>query len=67
MKLHPRTLPAQRASNEIEGALWALADKHNLTYGEMMSALTRAMQSVVKYLIRSERHPDDPEKRGDEE
>lgn len=36
-----------------------------LTYGEWMSLLGNQLASLSKYLIRAERHPNDPDKPGD--
>ena len=40
--------------------------EYRLTYGELLSLLGNSIASLAKYYIRHERHPDDPEKRGDE-
>lgn len=39
---------------------------HDLTYGEWLQILGSEIAGISKYLIRHERHPDDPEKQGDE-
>jgi len=54
------------AKLEFSKAFLAIEKKHKLTYGEMFSILGDYMQNLAKYLIRSERHPDDPDKGGDE-
>ena len=43
-----------------------LEQEHELTYGEVFSLLGHAIGNLAKYQIRSERHPDDPDKKGDE-
>lgn len=66
MKLHPRTLPVQRASADIRAALWTLQDQHGLTYAEMLGALAEHQQRIAKYLLREERHPGEPDRKADE-
>ena len=66
MRLHPRTIPVQTA--EAEFGLWFLdfMRAEDLSYVEALQILTSAQQNLLKYMLRHERHPDDPEKRGDE-
>ncbi len=66
MKLHERSPIVTLARNEFATFLLDLEQKHGLTYGEMFSLLGNAIANLAKYQIRSERHPDDPDKRGDE-
>jgi len=66
LKLHERTLIVQKARNEFEEFMLALEQKHTLTYGEVFSLLGNAVANLAKYQIRSERHPNDPDARGDE-
>lgn len=66
MRLHPRTLPVQRAGNEIRGELLNLQLKHDLTDVEMLQILAESAQSLLKGMLRVERHPDDPDCGGDE-
>ena len=66
MKLHPRTRVVDKARLEFDQFLLDLADKHELTYGELFSMLGQAIANNAKYQIRAERHPDDPDKKGDE-
>ncbi len=65
MKIHPRTLPVQRARCEIELAVLELAEKHGLTAGELMGAIGSLLSSLGKHAVRQERHPDDPDSPGD--
>lgn len=67
MKIHERAMPVHIAENEISYAFWEGVQKHGLTYGEAIGCLARIMQTASKYMVRDERHPDDPEKGGDEE
>jgi hypothetical protein len=41
-------------------------EKHGLTQGESMKFLLGQALNMNKYAIRHERHPDDPDKKGDE-
>lgn len=66
MKLHPRTRVVDKARLEFDQFLLDLADKHELTYGELFSILGQAIANNAKYQIRTERHPDDSDKKGDE-
>ena len=66
LKLHKRRDIVQKARGEFETFLLELEQKHALSYGEMFSLLGSAVANLTKYQIRAERHPDDPEKKGDE-
>ena len=67
MKLHPRVQIVQQAHNELDLAVIDMCKKYELTYAELFSVLNQIEVSWIKYAIRDERHPDDPEKRGGEE
>jgi hypothetical protein len=66
MRLHERTQIVQVARDELGGFLIDLERKHNLTYAEMFSLLGGQISDLAKHAIRSERHPDDHNKKGDE-
>ncbi len=66
MRLHERTMPVQRASNAIRSELTRLQDEHDLTDVEMLRILIEHQQTITKYMLRAERHPDDPERKADE-
>jgi hypothetical protein len=66
MRLHPRTRIVQHAEEAISEAIhkvWAEAD---LTDIEVCQILVTQLASIQKYMLRNERHPDDPDKGGDE-
>jgi hypothetical protein len=67
MKLHERTLLVQKASAEMGMAIIDIVQKYDLTYGEVFGILGQSINDFAKYLKREERHPEDPEKKGDEE
>jgi hypothetical protein len=56
----------QKAEHEVGDTLRNAIDKHKLTFGEIFSILSSLMSNWAKYNIRAERHPDDPDTKGDE-
>lgn len=67
MTLHKRTLPCQKAANDLRGVLVDWLRKHpDLTWAEAVHCLAGMIASWTTYLIRDERHPNDPDKRADE-
>ena len=66
MKLHPRALVVQQARLAFEAFMLELEQEHALSYGELFSLYGNAIAHLAKYQIRGERHPDDPDKKGDE-
>lgn len=67
LKLHPRTLPVNRAGAELQQYLWKFRDEKLLTPTEMLMILFDAESRLVTELLRRERHPRDPERKADEE
>ena len=68
MKLHERVMPAAKARLDVQEAVTSIVGKHpDLTYLELITILNEVQASWLKWAIRQERHPDDPEKRGGEE
>lgn len=68
MKLHPRAMLVLQAHNDIDEAVSNAMKKHpDMTYFELLQILNQISASWLKYAIRDERHPDDPDKRGGEE
>lgn len=66
MKLHPRSSLVTQARLEFDKFLLDLEQKHELTYGELFALLGNSIANLAKYQIRSERHPDNPDNKGDE-
>jgi hypothetical protein len=64
MKLHPRVMLWQAARADIGKALGEAIARFELTHLELLQILNEEMAAWIKYGIRSERHPDDPEKPG---
>lgn len=67
MRLHKRTMPVQKAANEFRAYALDWVERHDLTYGEIVGIIAESLGTIAKFMRREERHPDDPEKRGDEE
>lgn len=66
MRLHKRTMLVQQARAEFGMLCVEFLRGHDLTWGEWTSILGGELASQAKYQIRDERHPDDPDKGGDE-
>jgi hypothetical protein len=66
IRLHKRGDIVENARNELATFLLALERKHELTFGELFKILGNAIANLATYQIRAERHPDDPDKKGDE-
>ncbi|QKW15462.1 hypothetical protein [Verrucosispora sp. NA02020] len=60
-------MPVQRAGNAIRAELDRLQDEHDLTDIEMLRVLLEHQQNITKYMLRAERHPDDLDRKADEE
>lgn len=66
MRLHPRTQIVERAKVELALAVVDLAAKYDLTDAELVRILAQSLDERGRALVRDERHPDDPDKKGDE-
>ena len=67
LKLHPRTTITMTVGAEFDVFLLELQKKYDLTDVEILQMLTAGQQGILKFMLRAERHPDDPTKRADEE
>lgn len=67
LRLHPRTMQVQRADAALGMTLAKFQGEHDLTNIEMARILSGQLDSVLKYALRAERHPDDPDRKADEE
>ena len=67
LRLHPRTMPVQRAYAELGELLLEWETRHELTPIEAAMGMTEQLQRLLKYELRGERHPDDPDHKADEE
>jgi hypothetical protein len=54
------------AEAELSMTLAAFQCEHDLTDVEMAKALAGQLDGVLKYVLRRERHPDDPDRKADE-
>jgi hypothetical protein len=66
MRMHPRTRIVGRADIQIATAIDKAVSEHDLTCTELMQILASAQLRWLKYALREERHPDNPDKGGDE-
>lgn len=66
LKLHERMQIVTNARGEFDKFLLDLEQKYELTFGELFSILGNSITNLAKYQVHGERHPDDPNKKGDE-
>lgn len=66
MKVHPRMFAVQKAQADMDLLLLDFRSKHDLTDIEFLQCLNYIGQSTLKYMLRTERHPNNPDKRADE-
>lgn len=64
--LHPRTLPVNQAGAEFRDWLWRFQAAKGLTDIELLQMLGESQLVTLKYMLRAERHPEDPDKKADE-
>ena len=62
MKIHPREEITNKAKLEFMKLIGAWMEKYDLTLIEMLQILTGEIQTYLKYALRQERHPKDPDK-----
>lgn len=61
MKIHKRVPIVNEASAEIAQHFVKTASKHNLTSIEMLGILHDIAGTTLKYALRAERHPENPD------
>ena len=66
LRLHSRTMQVQGAEANIRLKLIEFQQEYGLTDIEMLQILHLAQLSILKYMLRAERHPNDPERKADE-
>lgn len=66
MRVHPRVRQVNEAEAVINEALHNAWTGYDLTSIEVLQILTAKQQSILKYMLRTERHPENPDKGGDE-
>ena len=62
---HSRTQAAAEASADVAWQLSRLQREHGLTTTEMLQAVGSWQMSCLKYMLRAERHPDNPDEPAD--
>lgn len=65
MKLHERTLLVQRSRNEMQALVIRIQERDDLTDLEALGILNEISAQILKYALRAERHPGDPEQPAD--
>ena len=66
MELHRRTMMVKGAELELKWFLLHWAERHDLTWCEIARALTEQTQTCLTFILRAERHPEDPCMKADE-
>lgn len=66
MRLHARTQLVNRARIDVDQALDDVQRQHNLTYVEMLQLVNQWQQECLRFMLRLERHPGDPDKHADQ-
>lgn len=59
---HPRSVPVQNAELQITASINLIARKYDLTSVELLKILNGESALTLKYMLREERHPDNPDK-----
>jgi hypothetical protein len=67
MRPHPRTSIVQKAEYEIQESILTISGKHGLTEIELLKVLNAVQAMTLKYMLRVERHPNDPDRPADAE
>ena len=67
MKIHPRSIVVDKAALDAAVALDGIANNYHLTTTELFIIINRYQSNILKFALRSERHPDDPSNPADVE
>lgn len=67
MKEHKRAPIVRRASAELGAALMDWSRQYDLSSVEYLQCLNAQSASCLKFMLRRERHPDDPDTPADQE
>jgi dTDP-D-glucose 4,6-dehydratase len=65
VRRHSRAVLVVNAENEIRAQVWKIQGDQDITNVEMLQILVRMQQSILKYMLRAERHPNDPDQPAD--
>lgn len=66
IRIHPRAQIVSGAEQQISRRVAEIANTVDLTHVEVVSILLRLAADWHRFVLRSERHPDDPNKKADE-
>lgn len=66
MRLHERTMKVNRARAELHNYILDFSEQHDLTDAETSGILIYLASRFNLFILRQERHPEDPEKKADE-
>jgi hypothetical protein len=66
LRIHPRTRTVGSAERKLGEAIDQIIQEYQPTYIELAQILASVQLSYLKYALRHERHPNDPEKGADE-
>lgn len=61
LTIHPRTMIVRKAQIDLDAAFLDVVKKHDLTFAELFGVLNVAEARWIKYALRDERHPDEPD------
>ena len=67
LRLNKRTMKVASAEAEFRTMVLAFEHERGLTITEMAQILTSCLQRELVALLRYERHPEDPDRKADEE
>jgi len=67
IRLHHRTRIVREADSKIREAVFKAISEFDLTFGEILGILSNIIALEAMFLVRVERHPDNSDKKGDEE
>ena len=66
LRRHSRTTTVQRAESHVHDALLVAMDAYDLSWTEAAVMLSSLTTNALKYALRDQRHPHDPERKADE-
>ncbi|MBV9727451.1 MAG: hypothetical protein JO299_20015 [Gammaproteobacteria bacterium] len=65
IRISEEAMQVRRAQSAIAVRLCELQEEHDLTDIEMLQAVHQWQGTALKYMLRAERNPDDPDKPAD--
>lgn len=64
MNVHPREAIVEEAGYKLIKAWVEIRDSYDLTNGECLRIIANILSTDAKYIIRAERHPENPDMPG---